>query len=159
MSITAVYPGTFDPLTNGHADLIRRAACMFDKVIVGVAANPTKAPFFTLAERVDLARKSLSELTNVSVQGFDGLLVSFARSQNALAILRGLRAVSDFEFEFQLAAMNRSLDPGLESIFLTPAEKYAFVSSSLVREVAALGGDVSEFVSPEVGAALNKRLR
>jgi len=159
MILIAVYPGTFDPLTNGHADLVRRAARMFDSVVVGIAANPIKTPFFSLVERVELANAALREWSNVRVSGFDGLLVDFARAHNAQVILRGLRAVSDFEFEFQLAAMNRSLDPGLETLFLTPAEKFSFVSSSLVREVAALGGDISEFVAPEVVAALRRRMR
>ena len=159
MSVTAVYPGTFDPITNGHSDLVRRAARMFDRVVVGIAANPTKTPVFSLHERVELAMLALRKYENVSVKGFDGLLVTFAREQNALAIVRGLRAVSDFEFEFQLAAMNRKLDPQLESLFLNPAEEYAFVSSSLVREVAALGGDISAFVDPNVEAALQRRLR
>ena len=159
MTLVAVYPGTFDPLTNGHADLVRRAARLFDSVVVGIAANPIKTPFFSLGERVELANAALHKWSNVRVSGFDGLLVDFARSHDAQVILRGLRAVSDFEFEFQLAAMNRSLDPGLETLFLTPAEKFAFVSSSLVREVAALGGDVSEFVTPEAMAALRRRMR
>lgn len=159
MSVTAVYPGTFDPITNGHTDLVRRAARMFDQVVVGIAANPTKTPVFPVDERVELAKLALRKYKNVSVKGFDGLLVNFARDQNALAIVRGLRAVSDFEFEFQLAAMNRKLDPELESLFLNPAEEYAFVSSSLVREVAALGGDVSAFVDPNVDTALQRRLR
>jgi pantetheine-phosphate adenylyltransferase len=159
MALIAVYPGTFDPLTNGHADLIRRAARMFDFIVVGIAANPIKTPFFSLIERVELAKAALREWNNVRVNGFDGLLVEFARSQNAQVILRGLRAVSDFEFEFQLAAMNRSLDPSLETMFLTPSEKFAFISSSLVREVAALGGDVSEFVAPEVVAALRRHMQ
>lgn len=159
MSVTAVYPGTFDPITNGHTDLVRRAARMFDRVVVGIAANPTKTPVFSVNERVELAQLALRKYTNVSVNWFDGLLVSFARAQNALAIVRGLRAVSDFEFEFQLAAMNRKLDPGLESLFLNPAEEYAFVSSSLVREVAALGGDISAFVDPNVETALRRRLK
>ena len=159
MSITAIYPGTFDPITNGHTDLVRRAARMFDRVVVGIAVNPTKAPVFSLNDRVELAKLALRKYTNVSVKGFDGLLVSFARAQNALAIVRGLRAVSDFEFEFQLAAMNRKLDPGLESLFLNPAEEYAFLSSSLVREVAALGGDISAFADPNVETALQRRLK
>ena len=158
MPINAVYPGSFDPLTNGHTDLIRRAARLFDHVVVAIASNPAKKPFFSFEERVRLANTVLQTLGNVTVKGIDGLLVEFAREQGARVILRGLRAVSDFEFEFQLAAMNRKLAPELESIFLTPAEQYAFVSSSLVREVAALGGDVSEFVSPEVQAALHRRL-
>lgn len=158
MPITAVYPGSFDPLTNGHADLIRRAARLFDHVVVAIAANPAKDPFFSFEERVGLAKSALQNLKNVSVKGIDGLLVNFAREQDARVILRGLRAVSDFEFEFQLAAMNRNLAPELESLFLTPAEQYAFVSSSLVREVASLGGDVSGLVPAEVLAALHRRL-
>lgn len=159
MPAVAVYPGTFDPLTNGHADLVRRAARLFDRVVVAVAADPPKRPFFSLKERVALARAGLGDLPNVEVQGFHGLLVEYARALGACAVVRGLRAVSDFEFEFQMAAMNRALAPELESIFLTPAEEYAFISSSLVREVAALGGDVSRFVAPAVEAALRARMR
>ena len=159
MSTVAIYPGTFDPLTNGHADLLRRAARLFDQVIVGVTTNPAKTPFFSLQERIKLARQALCDLENIRVKSFDGLTVDFARAQNARVILRGLRAVSDFEFEFQQAAMNRNLAPELESIFLTPAEEYTFVSSSLVREVARLGGDVSNLVAPEVAAALFERLQ
>lgn len=158
MSITAIYPGTFDPLTNGHADLLRRAARLFDLVVVGVTTNPAKTPFFSLEKRIQLARQALIELDNVTVTSFDGLTVDFARAQHARIILRGLRAVSDFEFEFQQAAMNRNLAPELESLFLTPAEEYTFVSSSLVREVARLGGDVSNLVTPVVAAALLQRL-
>jgi pantetheine-phosphate adenylyltransferase len=159
MGVVAVYPGTFDPITNGHTDLVRRACRLFDRVVLGVAANPKKEPFFTLDERVTLARTALKVLDNIEVCGFDGLLVEFARTHGARAVLRGLRAVSDFEFEFQMAGMNRRLDPDLESLFLTPAEEYAFVSSSLVREVAMLGGDVSAFVDPAVAAALRERMR
>ncbi len=159
MPTVAVYPGTFDPLTNGHADLVRRAARLFDRVVIAVAADPPKRPFFTLAERVRLARAGLGGLPRVEVEGFRGLLVEYARAKGAQAIIRGLRAVSDFEFEFQMAAMNRALAPELESIFLTPAEEYAFISSSLVREVASLGGDVSRFVAPAVEAALRARMR
>ena len=158
MPITAVYPGSFDPITNAHADLTRRAARLFDHVIVAIATNPAKAPLISFDERVDLARQVLRDLHNVSVMGIDGLLVEFARAQNARVILRGIRAVSDFEFEFQLAAMNRNLAPELESLFLTPAEQYAFISSSLVREVASLGGEVADFVAPEVKTALCKAL-
>jgi pantetheine-phosphate adenylyltransferase len=157
MGAIAIYPGTFDPITNGHTDLVRRAARLFDLIILGVAANPGKTPFFNLEERVALARQVLSDLPNVRVCGFESLLVNFAIEHGASVILRGLRAVADFEFEFQLAAMNRRLAPQLESMFLTPAEEYGFVSSSLVREIAALGGDVSAFVHPLVIAALQKR--
>ncbi len=159
MSIKAIYPGTFDPLTNGHADLLRRAARLFDQVVVGVTTNPAKTPFFSLQERIKLAKQALRDLENISITSFDGLTVDFARAQQARVILRGLRAVSDFEFEFQQAAMNRNLAPELESLFLTPAEEYTFVSSSLVREVARLGGDVSNLVAPGVAAALFQRLR
>lgn len=158
MPSIAIYPGTFDPITNGHLDLVRRAARLFDGVMVGVALHSGKSPFFSLEERVSLAKEALQRLSNVGVVGFDGLLVEFARQQGAQAVVRGLRAVSDFEFEFQLAAMNRKLAPELESLFLTPAEEYAFISSSLVREVAQLGGDVSAFVPPVVQTALHRRL-
>jgi pantetheine-phosphate adenylyltransferase len=154
----ALYPGTFDPITNGHSDLIQRAARLFDRVIVAVAANPNKKPFFTLDERVALAREVLKSCKNVEVRGFDVLLVEFARKQKANVILRGLRAVSDFEYEFQLATMNRRLAPKIETMFLTPAEQYAYISSSLVREIAALGGDVKPFVHAKVEAALRKRI-
>lgn len=159
MSVTAIYPGTFDPITNGHSDLISRAANLFDKVVVAVAANPKKTPLFDLQERVDLARSVLAGLNNVEVCGFDTLLAEFAQSQGAKVILRGLRAVSDFEYEFQLAGMNRRLAPDVETLFLTPAEKYTFISSSLVKEVAALGGEIDDFVDPKVKAALSNRLR
>ena len=158
MNLTAVYPGTFDPITNGHTDLVRRACGIFDRVVVGVAATGgVKQAHFSLRERVSLAEQALEKFDNAIVQGFDGLLVDFARQQNAKVILRGLRAVSDFEFEFQLASMNRQLDSSLESMFLTPAEEHAFISSSLVREIAKLGGDVSKFVSPAVVQALEKK--
>ncbi|MFP5504959.1 MAG: pantetheine-phosphate adenylyltransferase [Gammaproteobacteria bacterium] len=156
---TAVYPGTFDPITNGHTDLVQRAARLFDRVIVAVAANPGKAPAFALEQRVGLARTVLAGLANVEVCSFDSLLVDFLHRREASIILRGLRAVSDFEYEFQLASMNRQLAPDIETVFLTPAEQYAFVSSSLVREIAMLGGDVSAFVHPEVVAALRGRVR
>ena len=159
MSVTAIYPGTFDPITNGHSDLISRAASLFDKVVVAVAANPKKTPLFDLQERVDLARSVLAGINNVEVCGFDTLLAEFAQSQGAKVILRGLRAVSDFEYEFQLAGMNRRLAPDVETLFLTPAEKYTFISSSLVKEVAALGGEIDDFVDPKVKAALSNRLR
>lgn len=158
MQKIAVYPGTFDPVTNGHADLVRRAMHVFDKVVVGIASSPQKEPVFSLEERVKLANAVFEDYANVEVCGFSGLLVNFARDHNAVAVLRGLRAVSDFEFEFQLASMNRHLDPTLESIFLTPAEQFSFISSSLVREVAMLGGDVSQFVHPLVEQLLKAKL-
>ena len=149
-----VYPGTFDPITRGHIDLVERGARMFDHLTVSVAANPNKQPLFSLAERVELAREALAHLPNVVVCGFDILLVNHAKQIGAHVILRGLRAVSDFEFEFQLANMNRRLYPDIESVFLTPAEQYSFISSSLVREVAKLGGNIAPFVHPQVEAAL-----
>lgn len=155
MALIAVYPGSFDPITNGHTDLVRRACEIFDRVVLGVAnEGGNKEAFFSVEERVSLAEQALAKFPNAKVQGFDGLLVNFAQQQNAKVILRGLRAVSDFEFEFQLASMNRQLDNSLESLFLTPAEEHAFISSSLVREIAMLGGDVTKFVSPEVAKAL-----
>lgn len=158
MQLTVVYPGTFDPITNGHTDIVRRAVRLFDHVILAVAANPAKGPFFTLEERVAMAREALNGMPRVEVCGFDGLLADFLHERGAQVILRGLRAVSDFEHEFQLASMNRQLAPDLETMFLTPAEEYAYVSSSLVREIASLGGDVSHFVDKVVEAALKKRL-
>ncbi len=155
----AVYPGTFDPITNGHVDLVQRAARLFDRVVVAVAANADKTPVFALEERVALAAAVLSDLHTVEVCSFDCLLVDFTRRRSAQVILRGLRAVSDFEYEFQLASMNRQLAPDVETMFLTPAEQFAFVSSSLVREVASLGGDVSAFVPDEVMAVLRERLK
>ncbi len=157
MNITAIYPGTFDPITHGHTDIVRRASRLFQRVVVAVAESPAKEPAFALAQRVDLAQQALADLPNVEVRGFDVLLASFAREQGAGVILRGLRAVSDFEHEFQLAAMNRQLSPEVETMFLTPAEEYGYVSSSLVREIARLGGDVSNFVSPAVLHALVNR--
>ena len=147
---SVVYPGTFDPVTNGHADLVERASRLFDRVIVAVAVNPDKQAAFPIETRVSLAREVLAHIENVEVCSFDNLLVDFMHQQEAQVILRGLRAVSDFEYEFQLASMNRRLAPEIETIFLTPAEQYAFISSTLVREIARLGGDVSEFVHPEV---------
>ena len=158
MPVTAIYPGTFDPITNGHSDLVSRASRMFDRVLVAVAHNRFKQPFLSLEERVALAREVLEELANVEVCVLDGLLVDFARKRGARAILRGLRAVSDFEYELQLAGLNRKLAPDLETLFLTPAEPYAYVSSSLVREIASLGGDVGDFVAPVVLAALKRRV-
>jgi pantetheine-phosphate adenylyltransferase len=150
MKVSAIYPGTFDPITNGHIDLITRAAGIFDRVFVAVAENRNKTPLFNLEERVALARNALEILTNVEVIGFETLLVECARKCGASVILRGLRAVSDFEFEFQLAGMNRYLGPELETMFLTPSDRYAYLSSSVVREIAKLGGDVSGFVSERV---------
>ncbi|MET1256314.1 pantetheine-phosphate adenylyltransferase [Aliikangiella maris] len=152
-----LYPGTFDPVTCGHLDLIERASNLFDKVIVAVASSTTKSPMFNVDERVELVQQVAQKLDNVEVCGFSGLLVNFARKKKANVLLRGLRAVSDFEYEFQLANMNRRLAPEIESLFLTPAEKYSFISSTLVREIAMLGGDVSEFVAPPVLKALQNR--
>lgn len=154
MQVSALYPGTFDPITSGHSDLVRRATRVFDKVIVAVAANPAKRPLFTLKERVGLASQVLADMPGVTVVGFDNLLIQCVRQHGARVILRGLRAVSDFEFEFQLAGMNRRLDPEIETVFMTPAERETFVSASLVKEIALLGGDVTEFVHPVVKAAL-----
>ena len=157
--LIAIYPGTFDPITKGHTDLVERALHLFDKVIVAVAENTTKEPVFSLEERIDMAKVSLEEFQGVEILPLPGLLVTFAQHHNAKTILHGLRAVSDFEYEFQLAGMNRKLAPEIETLFLTPAEKYAYISSSLVREIAALGGDVSPFVHKNVMAELIKRLR
>lgn len=151
---TVVYPGTFDPITNGHIDLVERACRLFDRVIIGVADSARKKPLFSLEERVSLVRDNLTHLNNVDVCGFDILLVDFVKEKKAQAVLRGLRAVSDFEYEFQLANMNRALEPSMESLFLTPAEHLSFISSSIVREIASLNGDVSKFVTPSVEAAL-----
>lgn len=157
MSSTVIYPGTFDPITLGHMDLIERGLRHFSKVIVAVADSPKKKPLFSLEERVALAREVTKPLGNVEVVGFSNLLVDFAREHNAQVILRGLRVVSDFEYEFQLANMNRVLAPDLESLFLTPSEQYSFISSTFVREIAYLNGDVSKMVHPAVEAALKKR--
>ena len=157
MKITAIYPGTFDPITKGHVDLVERAVRMFGRVVVAVAENQNKAPLFSLDERVDLARASLKGMDTVEVLGFDTLLVEFARATESQVILRGLRAVSDFEFEFQLAGMNRHLGPEIETVFMTPSERYAFISSSLIREISRLGGDVSEFVPDAVQVALSQK--
>ena len=156
--IGAVYPGTFDPLTRGHEDLVRRASVIFGSVIVGVADSRAKKPFFTLTERIDMAREVLSDLSNVKVVGFSGLLINFIHQHNARVIMRGLRAVSDFEYEFQLAGMNRSLYPEVETVFLTPSEQHMFISATLVREIATLGGDVSKFVHPVVKAKLKEKV-
>ncbi len=157
--VVAVYPGTFDPITNGHVDLVNRASRLFSRVIVAVASNPTKQPTFSLVERVAFAELVLADIDHVEIVGFDTLLVEFVKSCSAHVILRGLRAVSDFEYEFQLAGMNRRLDPDIETIFLTPAEQYSYISSSLVREIAALGGDVSAFVHAKVMVGLTDKLR
>lgn len=150
----ALYPGTFDPITNGHIDLVERAANLFEEVIVSIASSKKKKPLFTLEERIELAQKVLAHCPNVTVKGFDILLVDFAKQEKAEVLIRGLRAISDFEYEFQLASMNRTLAPNIESLFLMPADEYSFISSSLVKEVAVLGGDVSNFVHPLVDEAL-----
>lgn len=154
MHIRAIYPGTFDPLTNGHADIVLRAARLFETIIVAVAANPSKQPLFSLDERVALARQAFADCQNVSVIGFSGLLADFAKSQQAQVLIRGVRAVADYEYEFQLASMNRSLNPELDSIFMTPSEKNTFISSTLVKEVCRHGGDVASFVPEHVKQAL-----
>ncbi|NMG34720.1 pantetheine-phosphate adenylyltransferase [Azoarcus sp. TTM-91] len=154
----AVYPGTFDPFTRGHEDLVRRSALLFDRVIVAVAESAGKNPIFTLAERVEIAREVLTPFPNVQVLGFNSLLMDFLRSQNARLILRGLRAVSDFEYEFQMAGMNRKLFPDVETVFLTPSEEHMFISATMVREIARLGGDVSKFVQPAVLARLQQKV-
>lgn len=159
MTITAVYPGTFDPITSGHFDLIERAARFYDCLIIAVAQNRNKNSLFTLEERVELAKEVVAHMPNVKVVGFSGLLVDFVKSVDGHVLLRGLRAVSDFEYEFQLASMNRKLAPEVETMFMTPAEQYAFISSSLVREISALGGDVSEFVHPQVQKALDAKFK
>lgn len=155
----AVYPGTFDPITNGHTDLIQRAAPLFERVVIGVAESPGKGPALPLEQRVALAREAVGDLPNVEVVGFNSLLADFVHAVGGGVLLRGLRAVSDFEYEFQLASMNRHLIPDVETLFLTPAEQYSFISSSLVREIARLGGDVSGFVHPSVARALAERWR
>jgi len=152
--IKAVYAGTFDPLTRGHEDLARRASRLFDTVILGIADSRAKRTFFTLQERVDMSREVLADVKNLCVVGFSGLLTDFVRKQDARVVLRGLRAVSDFEYEFQLAGMNRDLYPDMETVFLTPGEQHMFISATLVREIATLGGDVSKFVHPAVRARL-----
>ncbi|MBM4197478.1 MAG: pantetheine-phosphate adenylyltransferase [Gammaproteobacteria bacterium] len=149
-----MYPGTFDPITNGHHDLVRRASRLFDRVVVAVAASPHKAPLLSLDQRMGLAREVLADLKNVSIDGYTGLTVDYARANELKVIIRGLRTVSDFEYEFQLASMNRHLETGVETIFMTPAEQHSFISSTLVREVAALGGDIAGFVHPHVAETL-----
>jgi pantetheine-phosphate adenylyltransferase len=157
--IRAVYPGTFDPLTRGHEDIVRRAASLFEGVIIGVADSQAKRPFFTRTERVDMASDVLRDLKNVKVVGFSGLLIDFIRQHQARVIMRGLRAVADFEYEFQLAGMNRNLYPDVETIFLTPSEQHMFISATLVREIATLGGDVSKFVHPLVRDRLSEKVK
>ncbi len=151
---TIIYPGTFDPITKGHTDLVKRATALFDKVILAIAANPAKSPVFPIEKRLEMANIALSSMQNVEICPLQGLLVNFAKTHQAHAILRGLRAVSDFDYEFQLAGMNRKLAPEIETLFMTPSEKYAYISSSLVREIAALGGDIAEFVPENVKAEL-----
>ena len=158
MSVKAMYPGTFDPITLGHEEIVRRAVKLFDTVVVAIAANPgSKAPMFSLEERVELAKAAVDHIPNVEVAGYKGLTVDFAKENGLKAIVRGLRAVSDFEYEFQLATMNRHLTKEVETVYLTPTEKYTFISSSLVREIASMGGDIGEFVSPLVKQALMER--
>ena len=157
--LKAVYPGTFDPMTRGHEDLVRRASKLFDQVIVGVADSRSKRPFFSMEERVSIANEVLGHYPNVEVCGFTGLLKDFVRNHDAKVIIRGLRAVSDFEYEFQMAGMNRYLMPDVETIFLTPSDQYQFISGTIVREIAQLGGDVSKFVFPSVEQWLQKRLQ
>lgn len=156
-SNTVLYPGTFDPITNGHIDLSERASRLFDQVVIAIAHSEKKKPLFSLEERIALCETSLAHLNNVTVIGFSGLLVDCAKKHNASCVLRGLRAVADFEYEFQLANMNRAMDPTFESVFLTPAEHLSFISSSLVREIAALNGDITPFVSPPVAQALTAK--
>ena len=156
--VVAVYPGTFDPLTRGHEDLVHRAARLFGRVIIGVAASQGKSPLFTPAERLDIAREALAPLGNVEVVSFSGLLVNFMQAHQARVVIRGIRAVSDFDYEFQLAGMNRNLMPDIETVFLTPADKYQFISATLVREIAMMGGDVSQFVPPLIEARLREKL-
>ena len=155
--IKAIYPGTFDPLTRGHEDLVRRASTLFDKVVLAIADSKAKKPYFTLEERIAMAREVLGDMKNVEIVGFSSLLTEFVRKQGARVVLRGLRAVSDFEYEFQLAGMNRNLYPEMETMFLTPSEQHMFISATLVREIATLGGDVSEFVHPVVAKRLKEK--
>lgn len=157
--IRAIYPGTFDPFTRGHEDLVRRACALFDELVVGIADSRAKRPFFSTEERVAMALEVLGGLQGLKVVGFSGLLTNFARENDAKVIVRGLRAVSDFEYEFQLAGMNRNLYPDIETVFLTPSEQHMFISATLVREIAALGGDVSKFVHPKVQARLAQKVR
>jgi pantetheine-phosphate adenylyltransferase len=157
--IRAVYPGTFDPLTNGHEDLVRRASRLFDTLVLAIADSRAKRPFFTLSERIDMSREVLKDVKNLTITGFTGLLTDFVQAQKATVVLRGLRAVSDFEYEFQLAGMNRDLNPEMETVFLTPGEQHMFISATLVREIATLGGDVSKFVHPLVRERLAAKVK
>jgi len=159
MNKKAVYPGTFDPMTRGHEDLVRRAAGLFDHVVLAVADSKTKKPLFTLAERIDMAREALKDVKNVSIEGFSGLLMQFVREKDARVVLRGVRAVSDFDYEFQLAGMNRKMHPEVETVFMTPGEEYMFLSATLVREISVMGGDVSKFVSPAIAARLKGKIK
>jgi pantetheine-phosphate adenylyltransferase len=154
---TVIYPGTFDPITNGHVDLVERAAAIFDRVILAIAHSEKKRPLFNLEERIDLSRRALSHVKNLEILGYSNLLVDFARTHKARFVLRGVRAIADFEYELQLANMNRAMYPDLETVFLTPNEKFAFISSTLVREIAAMGGAAQQFVPPVVAAALDER--
>jgi len=155
---TVIYPGSFDPLTNGHLDVVQRAAKLFDQVVVAIAKNESKQPLFTLKERLELVSQAVKKIPNVSVDAFDGLLVNYVEKRAGQAVIRGLRAVSDFEFEFQLALMNRKLNERIETIFMMPKDTYTFLSSRIVKEIARLGGDVSAFVPPQIGAALARKL-
>ena len=157
--LTAVYPGTFDPITRGHEDLVRRAVRLFDHVVVAVAESRNKGAFFSMEERVQMAREVLADVPQVRVEGFSSLLIDFVAEQGAIAVLRGLRAASDFEYEFQLAGMNRNLKPDIETLFLTPSDQYMFISASMIREIAQLGGDVSPFVHPLVAKRLSEKIR
>jgi pantetheine-phosphate adenylyltransferase len=159
MNNKAVYPGTFDPMTLGHEDLVRRAARLFGHVVLAVADSRTKRPMFTLAERIDIARNTLKDVKNVSVEGFSGLLMDFVRKHEATVVVRGVRAVTDFDYEFQLAGMNRKLHPDVETVFMTPGEEYMFLSATLVREISVMGGDVSKFVSPVIAERLKAKIR
>jgi len=156
--LTAVYPGTFDPITRGHEDLVRRAARLFDQVVVAVAESRNKKPYFAIDERVEMARAVLADVPRARVEGFSGLLIDFVAAQGAIAVLRGLRAASDFEYEFQLAGMNRNLKPDIETLFLTPSDQYMFISASMIREIAQLGGEVSPFVHPLVATRLSEKI-
>ncbi len=156
--LIAVYPGTFDPITRGHEDLVRRAVRLFDRVIVAVAESRNKRPFFSVDERVAMAREVLADVPKVQVEGFSGLLIDFVAAQGAIAVLRGLRAASDFEYEFQLAGMNRNLKPDIETLFLTPSDQYMFISASMIREIAQLGGNVAPFVHPLVATRLGEKI-